>query len=159
MELVNCKCGNPVLVQVHPTTIWNVDFRVWSIGETITAATKSIPVFMCLSCNRYILPSTNMSGKNRLDPEVQVYEKLVEAVDKHNETIDRIEKLPVFAKTVDELFGKLELRCIALEKLVEDLREDICNMNSKDVQESVKEEEVGSKQTGKRSRKSSKSTS
>lgn len=96
MEEVKCKCGNTIFIQMHPQTIADAFFRVWKIGEVVPAFAKLTPIFMCLSCNRYLLPKSNFSGKNILDPEVQAYSKLLDATKSHNDAIDEREvKKPV----------------------------------------------------------------
>lgn len=86
-DLVKCECGCEVFIQLKPICIGEGNFRVWRTAEVIQAEATTIPVVECIQCGRYKLPACTFSGRNILDPEVQLYGKLYAAVESHNENI------------------------------------------------------------------------
>jgi hypothetical protein len=120
-----------------------VTYRVGQ-GASVPSITYTVPVLRCLVCGRLLATRTSFAGKNRLDPEVQMYARLMDVVNSHNVKI----------KDIESLIGKcsqLELKYITLENAFEDLRKDLLGLKNS--------ESTDGKQTRKTSRKSTKKDS
>lgn len=146
MNMKECECGNDLLIQMMPQITNLNDFRVWKTGQECKADVLSSPMFLCPVCGRFELPHTSLSGKNRLDPEYLIYEKLLAVTAHHNE---RITKLGNLEERLVRKLTEFQKRIIQTEKLQEEVLE---------LKEAINKKEKSDVKTGSRGRKSSKPT-
>lgn len=81
-KLFQCKCGCTQFLTITPHQYQDEDVNKWgSFGQRIYGVA---PVLICLHCNHITIPPISMSGKSRLDPNVQAFGDLMHWVEEHN---------------------------------------------------------------------------
>lgn len=82
-DLFECKCGCNQFLTITPHQYKKQDINNWaSFGLRVQAGIA--PVLICLNCGFVTIPPISMSGKSRLDPNVQAFGNLMKWVEEHN---------------------------------------------------------------------------
>lgn len=93
-NLQTCTCGSTMFTEIEPVELEEGALVVYRPGSSIAyGKSVTVPVLECLVCGRFIATRTSFAGRNRLDPEVQMYARLMDVISKHNDLIRKLEDL------------------------------------------------------------------
>jgi hypothetical protein len=88
LKLQKCSCGCTIFQQVSPIELEDGALTMYRHGSPLLSKTATVPVLRCLVCSRLVATRTSFAGRNRLDPEVKMYARLMKVISDHNELID-----------------------------------------------------------------------
>jgi len=124
VNLETCACGSTMFTETQPVEIEEGALTVYNSRSTLRyGSTSTVPVLECLVCGRLLATRTSFAGRNRLDPEVQMYARLINVITKHNDAIRQVEdwlKPPeiegiALKEFVPDYYTKEEVNALILE--------------------------------------------